>query len=282
MSGYHTREDSLHGIRLQTMMIALIPILLMLILLEGYSLNQRFSDLDDSLQERAGVMVNQLAATSEYAMFSGNTELLRHYVIATLGQPDVERVVFWDAAGNLLVDSAAASGKALSLPGQFGELHPSYADKDTIWLYQRVIPTVVKLDWPAETAEERLGPRKLGSVVIEISKHRLNDNKLHILMTGLVISLVVGLVSLAVAFRAARRITRPIEQLNGVIDEIGRGNLDRRMSPCGVDELDELALGVNVMAQQLQEERTGLQVRVKDATDEIRQQKEQAESASQE
>ena len=61
-----------HGIERQTLAVAVIPILILALLLEGYFTYTRFADLDRALFERAKLIVHQLASSSEYPVFSGN------------------------------------------------------------------------------------------------------------------------------------------------------------------------------------------------------------------
>lgn len=265
------------------MMIAVIPILLMSVLLEGYSLHERFNDLNHSLIDRSRSLARQLAATSEYAVFSGNDGLLKRYLDATLAQRDVKRVVFHDGSGKTLMDSAEKRGTGEPIVAAIGPSNPVYEDQRSLWIYEPIVPTEIKLDNPGDDADAgRSGIQALGAVLIEVSKDRLNKSKTETLAVGLLITVSVCLVSLLIAFRVARKITGPIMELNRVIRGIGEGRLDARVGKFEVNELDRLAEGVNTMCRLLLEERGSLRVRIETATDEIRRKKEQAENASQE
>lgn len=93
------------GIEDQALMVALIPVLIFSVLLEGYSIYTRIGEMDRVLFDRAKLIVRQLASSSEYAVFSGNLSLLQQQVDVALSQPDVSAVIVLDAAGKYLAGS---------------------------------------------------------------------------------------------------------------------------------------------------------------------------------
>lgn len=271
-----------NGIKLKTMMVAIVPILLMALLLEGYEIYMRFDDLQRSLMESSSSLTKQLAASGEYAVFSHNTELLKQYVDSAYAQSNVNRVIVYDAAGNVLMNSTVKNGISELLPAKLDSSSSHYENKKSLWLYEPIVPTEVRLDGLGDEASSTNSKAAaLGGVLVEISKNHLNERKTQILVGSLAITLAVFLIALIVAFRVARKITRPIIELNDAILKIGKGAMDVRVQPQGVSELDQLALGVNTMARQLQQDRNTLQTRVDEATAELLQKKEMAENASQ-
>jgi len=75
---------------------------------------------------------------------------------------------------------------------------------------------------------------------------------------GLLVGSVVALVVLATAV-VSRSITRPIEELGALSQEIAAGNLDARAPDDGDDELGALAGSFNAMADSLEDARTRTQ-----------------------
>ena len=78
-----------YGIERQTLLVTLIPIVVMAVLLESFFIFTHFADLDRALLERSQLLSHQLASSSEYAVFSGNTVLLQQNVDAARSFPDV-------------------------------------------------------------------------------------------------------------------------------------------------------------------------------------------------
>ena len=272
-----------NGIKWQTMMVAVIPILLMAIVLVGHGLYMRFHDLDRSLLERSRSLTKQLAASSEYAVFSGNSDLLHQYINAAFSQRDVNRIIIYDASEKVLAKSAIKNREAALLPHRLDAASSIYQNRNVLWLYEPIMPTEIKLDdMDFGVSARKPGKTALGGVLVEISKRRLNSDKADMLVTTLLVAICVLLLGLIAAFHVARKITAPIMELDDAIRRIGEGRLDTRVSSdLQVDELNRLGEGVNTMSRQLQQERDTLQKRIDEATEELRSKKEQAEDANQ-
>ena len=271
------------GIQQQTLLVALIPILVMTTLFGGYFITVRLADLDRALLERSQMMVRQLAFFSEYAVFSGNKVLLKQNADAVLADQNVDAVAVLDADFNLLVAASKQNGSHENLAAKVDSAFPIYQGKDALVLYEPIIATQIKLDeLDREIDGQKPAPAKpLGAVIVAISKHHLNSQRNEILAYSLLSMLFVLTLSLLVALWAARRITIPILDVGLAIRRIGEGDLSMRVYPqCNVDELSELAIGINQMAQQLQQDRNTLQSRIEEATHELREKKEEAEHAN--
>lgn len=270
-----------YGIERQTLLIALIPIVVMSLLLEGHFIYMRLADMDSALLERAQLMAHQLASSSEYAVFSGNTELLKQEADAAARQQDVRNVLVLDASGKALMRAGGqveyvAMTASVSIGSRF------YQDDDAMLLYEPIVPTQIRLDEVGGgSSSATVVDHQLGAVVMEISKRRLNSQKQGMLLFNMMVTLLVLAVTLLVARWVARGITHPIMGMSLAIRRIEEGDLSARIAPQPrVHELSELATGINRMAQQLQQDRSMLQLRIDDATHALRLKKEEAENAS--
>ncbi len=271
------------GIQQQTLLVALIPILVMTTLFAGYFISVRFADLDRALLERSQMMVRQLAFFSEYAVFSGNLTLLKQDADAVLADHDVDVVIVLDADSKLLVEANKEQGSHENSIAKVNSTASIYQGRDTLVLYEPIVATQIKLGKLEQELDElKPAPAKpLGAVIVKISKLHLNSQKKEILGYSMLAMLLVLALSLIVAVWAARRITVPILGMGLAIRRIGEGDLSMRVpSQFKVDELNELAAGVNQMAQQLQQDRSTLEYRIAEATKGLREQKEAAEHAS--
>lgn len=273
-----------HGIERQTLAVAVIPILILALVLEGYFTYFRFADRDRALLERARLIVNQLASSSEYPVFSGNLALLQQQVDIAFSQQDVNSIVVLDADSKYLV--GAGVSRNTNVPMLTGTLstreHDPVAvqeESTVIRLHQPILATQIKLDDFAGSAGSTSN-KALGSVIVEISKGRLNREKLEMLGLDVFMLLFVLLTTMLIAVRVSRRIIRPVQEMDKAIRRIGEGHLDTNIGRNQVYELDALAAGINDMARQLLHDRNTLQQRIDDATQELRQKKEEAERAN--
>jgi diguanylate cyclase (GGDEF)-like protein/PAS domain S-box-containing protein len=264
-----------YGIERQTLLVTLLPILVMAILLESYFIFTRFADLERSLLERSQLMAQQLASACEYAVFSGNTTLLKQNVDAARSLQDVKAIAVLDAQSRVILETGSAEAR-LHLPGT-AAFDRVYQDSNILRLYEPIRATQINLD--GELAAP-LDVSQLGAVLIEISKQSLNSQKREFLIFSLLSTLLVFSLAMVLALRAARSITRPILQMHQTIRRIGEGDLETAKFPAyNIHELHELADGIGEMAQQLLLDRDMLESRIAEATEDLRVKKEEAEHA---
>lgn len=274
-----------HGIERQTLAVAVIPILILALLLECYFTYTRFADLDRALFDRAKLIVYQLASSSEYPVFSGNQGLLQQQVDAAFAQQDVNSILVLDADSKYLAGAGGTRNtyerelfkNSLS---EVDDIVTIREDRNVLWFHQPIVATQIKLDDLANATVDNLPNKALGSVIVEISKSRLNIAKLEMLGLNLFLLLLVLLSTMLIAVRVSRRITLPVLQMNNAIRRIGEGHLDTYIAGNQVQELDELASGINDMSRLLQQDRNTLQQRIDEATQELRRKKEEAEKAN--
>jgi signal transduction histidine kinase/CheY-like chemotaxis protein len=274
-----------HGIERQTLAVAVIPILILALLLESYFTYTRFADLDRALFERAKLIVHQLATSSEYPVFSGNGGLLQQQVDTAFAQQDVNSIIVLSTDSKYL---AGAGGTRKTYEQDFfknalsrtDEIVTFREDRDVLWFNQPIVATQIKLDELGNSGAGNRSNMELGKVIVEISKDRLNREKIEMLGLNLILLLLVLLTSMLIAMRVSRRITLPVLEMSNAIRRIGDGHLDTHIAGNQVQELDALASGINDMAQLLQQDRNTLQQRIDEATEEMRRKKEEAERAN--
>ncbi|HUX89459.1 MAG TPA: diguanylate cyclase [Gallionellaceae bacterium] len=264
-----------YGIERQTLLVTLIPILVMAILLESYFIFTHFADLDRALLERSQLLSHQLASSSEYAVFSGNTILLQQNVDAARSYRDVKSIAIFDAQSKLILSSDKDGVQAHA--NDATSLMPIYQDNDVLRLHEPIMATQINLDGLVSAPSVA---NQLGAVLIEISKERLNKQKTEYLLFSLLFTLMVLAVAMILALRTARSITLPIVQMHQTIRRIAAGDLATDTVPqCSIHELHELATGISDMSQQLLRDRDMLESRIVEATDGLRVKKEEVEQA---
>ncbi|HHI77158.1 MAG TPA: hypothetical protein ENJ94_08295, partial [Gammaproteobacteria bacterium] len=93
----------LGGLRARALVLGLVPMLVMSLLLGGYLVNVRMTDLESSLQSRGQALANELAALAVYGLFSGNTDSLKSAARTFLEKPDIIGILIRDADGKVLL-----------------------------------------------------------------------------------------------------------------------------------------------------------------------------------
>lgn len=285
----------LSSIRRQVAWLTLIPLLVMAVCLEAFFLYSRFSDLDRGLLERGKLVARQLASSSEYGVFSNNQAFLRNIANGALQQTDVRGLLILNAASEPLIEAGEITSPSKSIVSDAKPalpprnlrnvsenntvdlLTPIRSSGDSLWIYQPIIPAQVALD----DLDAKPVIQQVGAVIVEMSKARTEGIKSQMLWFTLIATALFLAFSILLVYLASRSITYPILKLSDAVLNIGKGNLDTRVSvSTRVGELSTLAQGINDMTGQLQQERAILQQRVAEATQALREKQEAAERSS--
>ncbi|GAB1232130.1 hypothetical protein UT4_05960 [Ferrigenium sp. UT4] len=263
-----------YGIQRQALAVAMIPVLILAALLEGAFLYYRMGEEDRALLDRAELIAKQLAVSSEYAVFAANQGALQQLLEGVMWQKDVQAVRVLDGEGNLLA-VAGNSGWNEMPPVLDGELL-LWQNDVSLCVYRPIVATQLALDDSALKAPVPAA----GRVELLMSKRRLHQSKFELVLFSLLLTALVLLLSVLVAMGAARRITLPIFGMRAAVRDLGEGRLDTRIAEMQVIELNELGQGINEMALQLQQQQQHLQLRIDQATQALREKKDEAEKAN--
>jgi two-component system, NarL family, sensor histidine kinase BarA len=113
--------------------------------------------------------------------------------------------------------------------------------------------------------------RLLGWVELELSHNGMLLRGYRSLFASLLL-IATGLVCTGLlALRMSRTINAPLGQIKQAVAQLKDGNLETRLPPLGSQELDELASGINRMAETLHNAQEELQHSVDQATEDVRQ-----------
>jgi signal transduction histidine kinase/ActR/RegA family two-component response regulator len=272
------------SIRRQTLWIAITPVIMMLVLLGGYVIHSRLADAEENLFDRSQLLARSFASSSEYALFSGNRDLLEQGARSMLDNSEIDAVTVLDSHDNAMFVLARDGARRRNLADMVSKRDPVWQDQDVLRLYQPIVTTQLNIgdiELAADSAPPK--PASLGAVVIEVSKQQLNRKEVEMLGLSLLIMLAVLSLSIAAAHWVARRIDKPITAIGRDLQRIGEGALDVRIEVAhGIQELDQLARVVNQMATEIHQSRELLETRIAEATRSLREQKEQLERANQE
>ena len=271
-----------YSIGKQMAWLTLAPLLIMAVSLETYFLHDRFASMDSNLLARGQLIAHQFAASSEYGVFADNRMFLDALTRSVMHERDMKAAMVLDAQSQVLAASGAIKGRPMDIAGaaKRATLSPSTGSSfklvngktpildrgSELLLYKPIMSTPITLD---ATAAQR--PRQVGAVVIALTKMRLHRRKQHLLWVTVLATGTLLLAAWYLVYLASRRIVHPISQLSSAIQAIGAGHLETRVETSSrIAELRTLTKGVNRMAAELQHERSSLQHRIDEATEQLR------------
>lgn len=251
------------GIRKQLQVLGLIPALIMLGLLLVALTWQRFEDADRDLRDLGSFLAQQIAASAEYGVLSGNTDDLRRQARLAMQQADLQYVVFRDANGQVLLYEGRSQPRN---DDDVLEFHSG--------IYRQPVSDSASLK---EVLIDIKSPERIGEVVLGMSSARLLARQQEILLASLFPALLSILVGLWIANYLARQIASPLGYLSGLLGTLRNGDFRVRGRRALRGELAELQDNINELAGSLEgAHRDQLQ-----AMDKLRLAHRQAQTASQ-
>jgi diguanylate cyclase (GGDEF)-like protein len=258
------------GIRGRVIGLAMVPVAIIGVLLLFQLISGKIDDLDQSLRARAVAIARQLAPAVEYGVASGNIEVLQTLLGKAALEPDISGVAVFADNGQPL---AQVGSGTWTEPAQ-GRLPSDHIQlieyTDRLVYYAPITRTEVRVDdfnpLDEQAAQSGTHTHLLGWVGLEVSRSATIRSQRDAILRSLAI-LLAGLgVSLYLAWRIGRQITRPILALTHTVNRIGEGHLDERVEQAGQAELGMLQRGVNHMAAHLQTMQDRMQEKIDQAT----------------
>ena len=254
------------GIKGRVLLLTLLPTSLMALLLGGYFTWMQLSELQSQLLQRGEMIAEQLAPLVAPALSSKNADLLERIATQSLEQQDVRAVSFLAPDRSSM---AHAGPTMLNQPPVGNSSH----------LLQRTGNDATRYLLPVFGRHRNLAgelipdesDRLLGWVEVELSHNGMLLRGYRSLFASLLL-IAIGLICTAtLALRISRTINSPIGQIKQAVAQLKDGNLETRLPALGSQELDQLASGINRMAETLQNAREELQHSIDQATEDVRQ-----------
>ncbi|WP_455201095.1 response regulator [Kaarinaea lacus] len=257
--------------------LSLLPLTLIAVVLAIFFINQRTSELTDSLKARGESLARQLATASSYGVATKNLKLIKPVTKSVLAETDVAAITITDNDGAVILRSLA--GKKSFQDAQQNSSQPQFNDNlifmRPILNYTNYEPmsdlkfSDYQLNFPHEFPEI-IDPRKIsGWAIIELSQanHRIKAN--NIIFNSLGVTTFVLFICALLVFRISKKITSPILKLADAANEIEKGNLDIELELDSKGEFLALERNINNMAESLRQSREQLQEKVDQATSDL-------------
>ncbi len=233
------------SIRARTLLLAVLPLTLSVVLLTWHYTRTRVEDFQLELDQKGQAIAHQLAPACEYGVTTGNHDVLRGLAQAAASEPDVLGVTITDARGA----SLAKAGQTRA-PGQ---PNTQLRFRAPIRQSEIAVNDIPDLDGPAPAAGTPARPRTIGWVDITVSGARTHARQMRAIRDSVLISCVGLILGILLALRMARSITRPVRRLARSMEAIRNGHLEHRLSVQASGELGRLEQGINTMAAALQQ-----------------------------
>lgn len=261
------------GIRKKVLVVTLVPTLLTTLMLGLFFTYSWVSNIESLLRDRGESLSRQLAAGSEYGLFTANRSLLSSLSNALLEEQDVRSITFFGSDGSQLLHTGPGSSDTVKSE----ELTAEHATRISRENSTRFITPVFLQDLMIESMmdpdarQSVSGLREpLGWVVVEMSHVRTEKETYKALLISLLLVLGGVILSMAIALRLSRAFTNPVFELNAAVARLKEGKLDTRIHTGAGPEFEQLESGLNAMAEELSKAQAEMQQNVDQATGDLR------------
>ena len=255
--------QTLHG---RLLLLTSAPLILLTVLLTASMLSDERFDVQREYQDAGVAVATYLATTSDFALYSGNNELLSTLATSMSELVQIDAVIFLNINREVLVSSFAGQAPwSELLPASIGPDPMSTGGR--LYIERPVVISGVDIEDYTDTPSQQVESTAItGWVVVVVNMSAVEAERQAILLrsggtaTGLLI--LVFFLSLILG----RGMLTPITSLKAAVEAIEGGDLEVQVEATGVDELAALGRGINYMARSIADSQRGLEQRVSSAT----------------
>ncbi|WP_043942334.1 response regulator [Stutzerimonas stutzeri] len=246
-------------------MLTLLPSTLLAVVLGAYFTWMQLSEMRLQLDERGQLIAEQLAPLAAPAMNLGYDKRLQRILTQVLDQADVRAVTILDPERVQRVHA----GPRMLTPPPPGD--PEGLTRVSSMDHTRILMPV--LSRHLNLADEARGPEEklIGWLELELSHHNTLLRGYRSLLTSLFLVGTGLIITALLALRMSRAISLPLQRVKAAVAQLKDGHLETRLPPLGSHEMDELASGINRMAEALLSAREELQQSIDQATEDVQQ-----------
>ena len=253
------------GIKSRVLVLSLLPGTLLAVVLGIYFTSMQLSEMRLQLQERGHLLAEQLAPLAAPAMAQGYSKRLQRILNQILDQPDVRSVAALDTGRNLL----AHAGPNMITPSPPAD--PEALTQVSSLETTRILMPVQgrHLNFATEAPGKVDG--QVGWLELELSHQGTLLRGYRSLFTSLLLIGAGLIVTALLALRMSSTISAPLHRVKAAVAQLKEGYLETRLPALGSHEMDELASGINRMAEALLSAREELQQSIDQATEDVQQ-----------
>ncbi|GAB6386836.1 response regulator [Stutzerimonas marianensis] len=253
------------GIKSRVLVLTLLPATVLAVVLGIYFTWMQLSEMRHQLDERGQLVAQQLAPLAAPAMAQGYSKRLQRILNQVLDQPDVRAVTILDTERNVLAH--AGPNMITPSPPADPEALTRVSSVDTTRILLPILGKHLNL------AADSLGNdmRQIGWLELELSHQGTLLRGYRSLFTSLLLIGAGLIITALLALRMSGAISRPLHKIKMAVAQLKEGHLETRLPALGSHEMDELAAGINRMAEALLSAREELQQSIDQATEDVQQ-----------
>lgn len=239
------RRRTLNG---QLLLLGALPAALMFAGLMLFFTTARLSDARDDLFTSTQMMADNLSPALEYAVVSGNLDVLRQVIERAMSNGGIEWIRVTDVLGNELGAVYHSDIDPADLPDT--GLHRFDAD---ILQLPLELAAQDRMEWFEPEYRLNGGALRLGSVEVAVSERVLQEKRFDIMLTSGVVGISLLVFTLLLVNRMLAPVIGPIHGLSERVKELTARNYRDTGPPHRkrVAEIAELEVNLNALSEHL-------------------------------
>jgi len=259
----------------QIFILAILPALVISITLSIYFMLVQFNYISDSLEKQGQFIAKQLAPAAEYAVYSGNNELLRPLADTIAENKAVIRVQILDKDKKNILDIIKPESKNNISNSFFTNL---IENKKQLIFNEPIISQQVTVE-DIEDDQNNLQAidNEIGMVSVTLTTQYAAAEKLHHIKYGAAITFSILLIAIIIIIRKSLTITQPIKSLTNTVRNIASGDLDAQIGNGAIGEIGVLQSCINHMTVELKNSQSDMESQLTEYTLELQQTMEELE-----
>jgi two-component system, NtrC family, sensor kinase len=262
---------SLGKFALREKFVALVSAVLIasMLIISGYLIKRQNEIYHQEVEKRGEALVANLAYNAEYGVILESKPELRDLIEGVALTDDIIYVIITGSNGNMLAETGVDLRSAAKGIGKSEKDHEQISNKFSHSYLRATDGTeFVELRYPVETRRQSISKENLGTVSglpgnnssnmeiigevrVGLSLENLNKEITKSQTAAILLTLMVVLSAIIITTAFMRIITRPIESLVEVTDQISKGDLSKTVDINCKDEFGHLAESFNRMIESL-------------------------------
>ena len=247
----------LRGLRVQLLVLALFPPLLLALGLGSYLSYNRSQDIDEFASARANALIKQLALAADFSRQHGDKQALQAMLQAALEETGLRAVSIFDQNSQLLAHSGVMLDRFIE-PDNYLDQQPHNLVTKGLSIYiqpmQTIFPGMEQHGWVALAYQQDI-------FVVKRYQSYLTQN-----LILLVLMILAGLFGLWLG----QKLIQDIRRINNHVKRIAEGDHASMPATESCSEMHALACNINNMAKTLQTELDELQHSVEVTTGDLK------------
>ena len=263
------------GISNQIIIISVLPALIIAAILSVYFIANQFTYISDSLDKNGELIAKQLSPAAEYAVFSGNTELIKSSIDTIIKNNPVLRIQILDENKNSILD-VTATGKTNKKNNSL--FRKFIDDKEHLTFNEPVHSEHVSLDDNRQPENVLSNDQTLiGNVIVTLTTEFATEEKIQHITNGAIITLLILSLTVLIIIRISNNVTQPIKSLTKTVRDISSGNLDVKIERNSAGDIGVLESCINHMADTLKHSQSDMENQLDEYTNELQETMEELE-----